>query len=112
MSAEKKTWMQPPVGIGDVVLWLPDGDADLTPCAAIVTAKFPRSVDLAVIGPNQYNFLVRQGVRHCDDPEKNQEETMKEGLWAYTPDRKKLDMLLAQVMTKTVAQPPVIGKVG
>lgn len=110
---EGKVWQMPAVEVGSVVLWYPDGDVGLAPCAAIVTARYPRTVALSICAPNNYNFLLRDSVRHRDDPEKVDEEMTREGVWEHTAERITIDRLAAESLALRAPKAPTVsGKVG
>jgi hypothetical protein len=117
---ETKGYQMPSVGVGDIVLWYPDGDVSLPPCPAIVTARYPRSIAVSIASPNNYNFWLRDSVRHKDDPDTVDEEMVREGVWDYTHDKKTLDSLVKELLGRQyktapdAAQPApsVVGKVG
>lgn len=71
--------------LGDVVLWYPDGDRDAPPHPAIVTAMGHNSLALNIIGPDNKNFRVVDGVHHITDPYCRRTETRDSGGWGHTP---------------------------
>lgn len=71
--------------IGDVVLWYPDGDQDAPPHPAVVTALGLQSVSLNIMGPDNKNFRVLDGVHHITDPYCRRIETREAGGWSHTP---------------------------
>lgn len=83
----------PYVEVGMSVLWYPDG----TPRngqPAIVSDLGMDSVCLNIITPSNYNFIIRDGVRHVDDPQARSQDMMDTGAWDHTPFTKKLIDLL------------------
>lgn len=80
----KAQWTPPEVQIGDIVWWFPDQADDQRPYAAIVSSVGVRSVALHVVVQNTYNFIVRDGVRHKDDPSVRDHDISENGLWTHT----------------------------
>ena len=76
----------PPVQLGDTVFWLPGGDVAERPHAAFVTAVDSDSVALAITGPLIERFMVRDGVRHVDDPRARSDDVQQNGGWCHRDD--------------------------
>jgi hypothetical protein len=80
--------------VGDVVHWFPGSDRNQEPKAAVVSKAGATALCVNVIDSGTFNFLIRDGVRHVDDPRSRTEEGRKSGAWDFTPRDKKLDELL------------------
>jgi len=88
----------PEVFLGDLVLWYDGGTKNDTPFAAIVTAGGPGGiVSLWIVGPGAHNGMVRDGVRHVNDPRKVIELDAEHGRWDHTPRYYALQELIAKV---------------
>lgn len=82
---QAKTWTPPEVMVGDVVHWYPDDAIDQKPFAAVVSAMGMRAVTLSIFNPQSYNLMVRDGVRHRNDPGLRTEDMVEAGVWEHTP---------------------------
>jgi hypothetical protein len=81
----------PEIKIGTLVLFYVGADRTQVPAAAMVTGIGQRNVILSVFQPNTYNLLIRDGVRHMNDPDLNHNADIREmGGWDYTDDYKLL----------------------
>lgn len=97
------TYKMPPADVGQAVYWYIDGRAQGEPYPALVTRRANRGVDtvgLAVMTPDSRLFMLREGVRHCDDPRLKEAERVESGCWDYTDRDKKLQGLLLSLETK------------
>jgi hypothetical protein len=82
-QADKKKaqeYKMPKVGVGDVVLWHPDGDSATAPWPIVVTMVGPRTINGMPVGSNQE----RLGIRHVDDPSAQDFEFREGGAWEHT----------------------------
>lgn len=95
--AAPKPWEMPAVDIGDLVWWYADGKRGDRPSVAIVTAIGMQSLNLNVISPMHYQFSIRDGVRHLDDPRSKQIERVECGAWEHRPQHLRLQSLEALV---------------
>jgi hypothetical protein len=96
VKPEKPAYQMPEIGLGRTVLWYDSLGAPPT-AMAHVTAVGSDSVSLAVLGPGYHNFLVKEGVRHVDHPNKEMIRATDMGVWDYTEADKRLDRLLRLV---------------
>ena len=87
-STPAKSYKMPKVHQGQVVLWYDGGDRGGEPSAAIVTRVGDETVNVSVISPDCYNFRIRDGVRHLDDPHdrRSRHDDVRDhpGCWDYT----------------------------
>lgn len=99
----------PPVELGEVVFWYPsrpsrqkNGGTNPEPHVAIVTRLGNDNLCLNITSPTNYNFFLRDGVRHVSDPRAKAEEIHDGGLWDYRPNRdvEKLKADVALLMDK------------
>jgi hypothetical protein len=72
----------PKVQLGDIVFWFPGGNPTSEPSPAIVTRAGRDNLCLNIISPTSFNFLIRDGVRHCKDPRAPVDQK-EEGGWMY-----------------------------
>lgn len=86
----------PTVSLGDVILWYPDGDINQEPQPAIVSNIGGDTINVNIISPTSYNFLIRDGVRHVSDPRRRGPEVRDSGAWDYTPMLRHLYRLLTE----------------
>jgi hypothetical protein len=77
-------WTFPEVEVGQVVHWFHDQGNDQLPYAAIVSAIGMRSITCNISMPDNYNFMVRDGVRHRDDPAAREGDVKDAGCWTHT----------------------------
>ncbi len=86
--------------VGDVVLWYSGSNKSLDPIAAVVTRaeSGTSTVNLSLIDENNTSLLIRDGVRHLDDPRSRTEHGRKNGAWDFTPRDRLLDQLLEQLL--------------
>jgi hypothetical protein len=82
-AKEKPKYEMPKVSVGQAVSWHEAVGSPPT-AMALVTAVYPDTVSLAVLGPGYHNFLVREGVRHVDHPDKDIIAHSEVGCWSYT----------------------------
>lgn len=81
--------------VGDVVHWYPGSDRNQEPHAAVVSrAGEAVTVCVNVIDPGTYNMLIRDGVRHIDDPRSRTDHGKEAGAWDWTPRDKRIEALL------------------
>ncbi len=88
-------YKMPLVELGEVVLYF-EGGVKSRPQAAIVSQVDGNSVVLNILLPNSYNFKIRDGVRHMDDPRTKDSEKIENGLWDYTPFGKACRRMLTE----------------
>jgi hypothetical protein len=75
--------------IGDIVLWFDHADKSSSPHPAIVTAiGMQNCVCLNIFDPTRFNTVIRDGVRHIDDPDAQREELKSAGGWDFRPKEK------------------------
>jgi hypothetical protein len=84
----------PAVEIGQIVLWYAHADTNVPPLAGLVTQVNPGNVHLNCADVKTYNFLVRDGVKHVNDPSLRETERKEQGGWDYTPRDKLINELL------------------
>ncbi len=72
--------------LGQIVFWYPHGVRTGAPHVAIVTGVAVKSLNLNILSPMSYNFLIRDGVRHMSDPDAKKPELLECGAWEHTPD--------------------------
>ena len=97
-------FVMPPVEVGQIVHWYPDGDRNQQPHAAIVTRVANRTVSLNTVVPSILNFLPREGVRHVNDPDARQVEFRENGAWDYTKQHREHLELLRAVAKLTASE--------
>jgi hypothetical protein len=92
-------YKMPPITLGAIVLWYPNGVTSVAPLPAVVTRLNFRSVGLSIIAPDTHNFLLRDGVRHIDDPELKRDivRNAEEGAWEYTEQHQLLEKALNEL---------------
>lgn len=71
--------------LGELVYWYPGGDVNQSPHPAFVTAVGGDSVNVNIMDPSCYNFRLRDGVRHVDDPKSRKDAAAEAGAWAFSP---------------------------
>src|ERR1700727_784124 len=86
---EAPKYVMPAVEIGDSVLWHAGTGAPPT-AMALGIAVGTDNITVAVLGAGYQNFIVRTGVRHKDDPNKQLIEQTGEGVWSHRPGWLKL----------------------
>jgi hypothetical protein len=88
-EAQAQKYAMPRVEPGMPVVWwedLGDHEAGQPPTApAFVSAVANDTVSLAVLAERAHNFLLKEGVRHASDPNKNMIRAVGEGVWDF-PD--------------------------
>jgi hypothetical protein len=94
---QQQRFTMPHVEIGDMVIWYPDGvranNSEEMAHAAIVTKIGYDSLNLNVCSPSSYNFMIRDGVRHLDDPKAVHPDLRSQGGWDFTPATKRLKLM-------------------
>jgi hypothetical protein len=102
MMSESGLYRMPAISIGAIVLWYPNGARSVPPLPAIVTRINPRSLGLSIFAPDTHNLMLRDGVRHLDDPEfrKDPVRMGEEGGWDYTEESKALGQTLTDLGRK------------
>lgn len=95
-AAVPNPW-EAPVAIGDIVWWYADGKRGDRPSVAIVTAIGMQSLNLNVISPMHYQFAIKDGVRHVDDPRTKANDKVENGGWEHRPQHLRLQALEALV---------------
>ncbi len=89
-----KPYEPPRVEVGQVVLWT-YGPGD-RPAAALVVKVGTGSLTLAVHADGVKDHILKNGVRHVDDPFLKTHPASDQGVWDLTPrDRKLNDMIEA-----------------
>lgn len=85
--------------VGDVVHWFSGSKKDQAPIAAVVTRADLGSstLNLSLFDQNNQTMLIRDGVRHVDDPRSRTDHARQIGGWDFTPRDKLLDLLLEQL---------------
>ncbi len=71
--------------LGDVVYWYPGGTREENPHVGIVTGLGLKALNINVLSPRSYNFLIRDGVRHIGDRAANPHDFAENGAWEHTP---------------------------
>lgn len=97
--SETLSYKMPKVDVGMDVWWYPHGDLSQQPFAAKVTRLAAESVCLSIFHPDNYNLMIRDGVRHLSDPRrKDSEDVIESGLWDHPRGEayKELDRRLKQ----------------
>jgi hypothetical protein len=91
----EKVFKMPPAQLGDIVMFFPMADrpsgTQNTGHVAIVTAIGIDSLNLNVLAPNNHNLMIRDGVRHMDDPKCQHPELRMQGGWDYTPQHVRME---------------------
>lgn len=104
-----KPYKMPDVRMGDTVLW--HDSLGVPPTAmAFVTAVGKDTLSLAVLGPGYHNFLVKEGVRHINHPEKDMIRHADVGVWDYTERHKLNDYRLEMVEDLIAPEKPISTK--
>lgn len=80
-EAEQPAYVMPDVRVGTAVMWHPSQEAPAD-CMALVTAKSVDSVSLAILPPQSASFMVRDGVRHVNHPDRAVIAQSDEGVWS------------------------------
>lgn len=80
----------PPVEVGEVVLFYPDGDKKNDPSPAVVTHIGEQALALAAIVQDTQNLNPLYGVRHVADPSLVKADVRSHGAWDYGPVHKEL----------------------
>ncbi len=84
MSDEPRVYKMPPVDVGMDVWWFPHGDKSMAPFAAKITRVGQDSVCVSIFHPDNYNLMIRDGVRHGSDPRsRDNEEVIQSGTWDW-----------------------------
>ncbi len=91
----------PKVDQGDTIFWFPGGNCAVEPHVAIVTKVARDNICCHIVDPNSYNFLIRDGVRHCDDP-RSRIDLAEAGGWLTRADyrKRKQEREVAQQMQR------------
>lgn len=90
-------WKVPEVNVGDLVHWYPDDSLGQKPFAAIVNSVGIRSsVGLSIVHPQSYNLMIRDGVRHRQDPLVKADDLAENGFWEHTPMTQMLHDLMGK----------------
>jgi len=95
MTYVHDVYQQPPVHVGQTVVWMPDPGCK--PYAAIVTEVGTRTVGLAIHPTGYLNHLVKDGVVHISDPTAEFSVKNEMGLWDYTDGDKKRRKTASQI---------------
>lgn len=69
--------------LGQIVWWYTDGDRHTEPKAAVVTKVGQCTLNVNILDPASYNFVIQDGVRHLEDPACRREELKSSGAWAW-----------------------------
>ncbi len=78
-------YKMPKVILGDSVYWFAGGNPTVEPAAAVVTRIGRDNICVNILSPTSYNFLIRDGVRHVDDPRAPVDQK-EEGGWMHRED--------------------------
>lgn len=84
-------FVQPPVSLGDVVLWR-HNRASVDPAPALVTRVGPMAVSVLIFATDSKNGIIRDGVRHESDPTAAT-VISDAGVWSYSESGKLLSAL-------------------
>lgn len=87
------SYKMPEVEPGMFVYWYPGGEKSRIPHTAIVTALGFDSLCLSIVDQNSHNLLIRDGVRHMDDPRARATEMFENGGWDYTKLHKRFEAM-------------------
>lgn len=72
--------------LGDIVLWYDHADKYGEPHPAIVTAiGLNNCICVNIFDPTRFNTVIKDGVRHIDDPDAQREEMKSSGGWDFRP---------------------------
>ena len=102
--AESKSYRMPHVELGQIVWWYPAANKKTQPQPGIVSQVNPQSVCVNLVDPNTYTLLIRDGVKHADDPTIQFEERREMGGWDFTDKDKRLAALERQLAEFLLAQ--------
>ncbi len=91
---DETTFDMPRIAQSKPVLWYPDRHTPKDCYTAFVTRVADRSVDLAIMRPDQTTLFIRNGVRHRNDPDGAIIDRSGNGVWDFTED----DELLVGMM--------------
>ncbi len=94
---DETTFEMPRIAQSKAVLWYPDRHTPDDSYTAFVTRVADRSVDLAIMRPDQTTLFIRNGVRHKDDPDGAIIDRSGNGVWEFAED----DVLMVGMM-KTI----------
>ncbi len=118
MSEERRAYSMPKVDVGMDVWWFPHGDTTQSPFAAKVTRVGQDSLCLSIFHPDNYNLMIRDGVRHSSDPRsRDNDDVIQSGVWdwmrgeAFKDHERRLKQIeKALDLNKTPAVTGVAGK--
>ncbi len=106
----------PKVDLGDTIYWFPGGNDTIDPHVAFVTRIARDNINVNILAPNSYNFMIRDGVRHCDD-KRSPTDLAESGGWLTRHDwrtrkaeREKAKQLQRQRQDDMAKQEATVGK--
>lgn len=76
--------------MGDLVYWHPHGLVEVPPHCGVVTKVYHQSICINLFDPSSYSMLIRDGVKHVNDPTMRDEERKEMGGWSEHPLAKRL----------------------
>lgn len=85
-------WQMPEVSVGKWVLWAWNRDSDSSP--AVVVKVGSRSIEVLVHVASLKDHVIKNGVRHIDDPFLQKFPQHDGGCWQDTPHNIRIDRLL------------------
>lgn len=97
-KAARPGFEMPFVEQGEIVLWYPDGDTGSECYPAVVTNVGNPTLALSIMSKDAMEFLTKDGVRHCDDPQTRKPEfDVTPGTWRQTPHMIRLRRIMDQL---------------
>lgn len=83
---------------GMPALWYPYSETSSKPHVAwVTTVGRDGIVSLAILSPNSRGFMLKDGVRHKDDPACKKPELKEYGCWDYTQEHRDREVLVRRV---------------
>src|SRR5690348_4249146 len=86
MSEKKVQYVPPEARLGDTVFWFPGGTLGEKPQPAVVTEVGRDALAVAAFQPLVDRLVVRDSVRHVDDPRPRLDEVFYAGAWCHRAD--------------------------
>jgi hypothetical protein len=86
MSEKHATYRAPEAILGDEVYWFSGGNISEKPQPAKVVEVGRDALTLAIFQPMQERIIVKDSVRHVDDPRPRQDEVFYAGAWIRRED--------------------------
>ncbi len=88
---------QPPIAVGDPVLWYADGDTRNASLPGIVVRKGEQCLELTVFDIGAKGVYPKSGVKHITTPKAPNEDLRDTGRWDHTGQHKLVLELRSQI---------------